>query len=102
MDHIVELIRNAPVEKATTEKAQIVLIYRDRTDNTFVRYNSVKKAEKEYAKLKAAWLLREEAKPLYDLDGDMFVCTVDLTSLAAVCYVDLAKHAKFVPWKAPE
>lgn len=103
MENIVNLIRNTPVEKAPTEKAQIVLVYNSLQQPTIMRFNSVKKAEKEYEKLKKAWTRHKSdggSLPA-DVDGDMFVATVDLSTLATTCFVDLAKHAKFVPWQAP-
>jgi len=100
MDNIVDLIRNAPVEQqppTPTEKAQIVIFYTSPQQPTIVRYNTTKKAEKELDKLKSKWRKRDSADPIHDVDGDMFICTVDLTQVACVCYVDHAKRAKFVP-----
>lgn len=115
MSHILELAREhmknnttAPVPPAPTEKAQIGLVYSTPQMPTIVRFNSVKKAMKFYTALHKAWAAYKEwaigswagKKPppvLFMFDGDMFDCTVDLSQLACVNFVDIEKRFKFIP-----
>lgn len=101
MDNIVDLIRNAPVEQqpTPTEKAQIVIMFTSPQPPAIPRYASVKKGEKEFAKLKKAWdLCKVGAGPhLHDMSGDMYICTIDLTQIAVICFINHAERNKFVP-----
>lgn len=81
-----------------TEKAQIVIIYTSPQQPTVMRYNTTKKAEKEYKTVVKAWGSQSQGS-LHDIDADMFIATIDLSQVACVCYVDHAKRAKFVPFQ---
>lgn len=94
-------------EPTPTEKSQIVVNYTFASPAPVFRFNSVKKGEKEFAKLKNAWSaysdwMYQQAKGKkpsrhHDVDGDMFVSTIDLACIACLSFVDLPKRAKFIP-----
>ncbi len=90
---------NQTAPPTPTEKAQLVLLYATTQHVTIARFSSVKKAEKAHKAIVDAWDRHKmKAGPaLFDIDGDMFVCTVDLSQVACISYVDHAKLAKFVP-----
>jgi hypothetical protein len=84
----------------STEKSQIVVSYNVAVPALVLRFNSVKKGKKEYIKLVEAWALykAKNSDPyLHDVDGDMFISTIDLWAMATVSFVDHAKRAKFIP-----
>jgi hypothetical protein len=95
--NIIDIIKENTMDQPTpTEKAQIVVMFTYGATNIF-RFNTVKKAEKEYAKLLKAWSNSNTAGKQHAVDGDMFVGAVDLYQITSVCIVDHAKRAKFVP-----
>jgi len=97
--NIVDIMReqmNQPAPPTPTEKAQIVFVYTTPQQPTVMRYNTTKKAEKEYKAVVKAWGSQSQGS-LRDIDADMFIATIDLSQVACICYVDHAKRAKFVP-----
>ena len=113
MSHILDIAREQMMQPAPTplptptEKSQIVIHYGTPHPSLVCRFNSVKKGEKEYAKLRKAWdkwqvvkfggPAKEYSGRLHDIDGDMFITTVDLAAMASINFVDHAKQAKFIP-----
>jgi hypothetical protein len=96
--NIVDIIKEQQVndQPTPTEKAQIVVMYTYGATNIF-RFNSVKKGEKEYKSLLAAWKQYSSGVQHHDVDGDMFVGRIDLAHVVSICFVDHAKRAKFTP-----
>ncbi len=80
-----------------TEKAQIVIVFSSTPQNLVLRFASVKKAEKEHAKLLKAWGSMTSSSRLHKIDGDMFISTVDLFHVTAVSLVDHKIAGKFIP-----
>lgn len=90
------------VTPAPTEKSQIVVAYTSPQPTLVVRFSSVKKGEKEFDSLKKAWgkwvsRYNDDMPRLYDINGDMFITTVDMYNVASVSFVDHVKRAKFTP-----
>lgn len=79
-----------------TEKAQIVIMFTYGNQNIF-RFSTTKRAEKECKALLEAWKKVGPDSKQHNVNGDMFVGTVDLYQVASICYVDHAKRNKFVP-----
>jgi hypothetical protein len=100
--NIIDLIKEQhPVTENTpvpTEKAQIVVLYTSGATNIF-RYNTVKKAQKEYDTIWNGWekYFVKQGPRLRDVDADMFSGIIDFTQLTSVCLVDHAKRNKFIP-----
>ena len=91
---------------APTEKAQIVIAYISPQAGPIFRFNSVKKGEREFKALKAAWIAQRTwtggnkmPARMHDVDGDMFISTIDLSQIACISFVDLTKRSKFVPFQ---
>lgn len=89
---------------APTEKSQVVVTGTG-VQNVF-RFNSVRKGEREYKALLAAWDKRmswtgdgRQPKRLHHVDGDMYVGTVDLGTTLSVCFVDIDKRMSFRPYQ---
>lgn len=106
--NIVDLIKEQHVndQPTPTEKSQIVIYWVHPSPNLVARFNSLKKGERAYDKLKKEWstwrtAMLEGAKKfppqLVDIDGDMFITTIDLSQIAAINFIDHAKRAKFIP-----
>lgn len=101
--NIVDLIKEQHVndQPTPTEKSQIVIYWVHPSPNLVARFNSLKKGEKEYDKLKKAWskwaVNVQDDHMMHDIDGDMFITTIDLSQIAAINFIDHAKRAKFIP-----
>ncbi len=80
-----------------TEKAQIVIMFSGVGQNVVVRFATLKKAEKEHAKLIKAWSAPNTSNKLHTIAGDMFATTVDLYSVINVSMVDHKIAGKFIP-----
>lgn len=107
MDHILNLLQeqnmNTQPAPAVTERAQITMATTSQ-QTLICRFNSVKKGEAAYEKLCAAWLDWKEGPPervtaLHVIKHDMFVSTIDLSTLVLVNFVDHNKRDKFVPFQ---
>lgn len=97
---------NQPTPPEPTEKAQIAVVLTTPQPPPVFRFNSLKKAEKEYKALKAAWIKQRTwdggnkvPARMHDVDGDMFISTIDLTQIACMSFVDIAKRTKFIPYQ---
>lgn len=92
---------NEPTQPTPTEKFQIVIVWVTPQPPNVQRFNSVKKGIKEFEALRKAWAKWcgdvQHDHLLHDIDGDMFFSCIDLSQIAQVSYVDLAKRAKFIP-----
>ncbi len=95
--NVVDVIKENQSVPQITEKAQIMVQFSAGSHIIF-RFNSLKKAEKEYKVLAAAWKKVGPGKQVHDVDGDMFIGTVDLYSITNICFTDIAKRMKFVPF----
>jgi hypothetical protein len=93
--------QSQPKPPEPTERAQIVINYNFAAAPIVFRFNDAKRAEKEYRRLYKQWLAWPGAnvERLFEVNADMFIGSVDLSSIACVAFVDLKKHAKFVPWQ---
>ena len=92
--NIVDIIQEQHVNQPTpTEKAQVLVTFASNAQVMF-RFNTVKKAEKEYKALLAAWKNNDK---FHLVHGDMFDGVVDLYSVLYICFVDHSVVAKFVP-----
>lgn len=84
-------------EPTPTEKAQIVVTY-STGHGTIYRFSTVKKGEKEYKMLLKEWHAAGSLEnALHEINGDMFIGTVDLAAVVGVAFIDHAKRNKFVP-----
>jgi hypothetical protein len=105
MPHILELMagqmnQQEPTQQEPTEKSQIVVMYGGATNTVILRFSSLKKGQQEHVALKKAWKLWHktgDSASLHDVNGDMFVSTVNLSSIEAISFVDHKKRAKFIP-----
>lgn len=98
--NIIDIIKEQKVNEQSqpqpTEKAQFVVHYTYGATIVF-RFNTVKKGEKEYKALLTAWKNNATTFKTHAVDADMFIGTVDLSSIVGICFVDHAKRAKFIP-----
>jgi len=101
--NIVDVIQEQAMNQPTpTEKSQLLVTFASNAQIMF-RFNSVKKGEKERDKLIKAWDMSKarggigQGPALHHVSADMFSGDVDLTKVLYVCFVDHAKHAKFIP-----
>jgi hypothetical protein len=96
--NIIDVIKEQTMndQPTPTEKAQIVIMFTCGANNIF-RFNTAKKAEKEYQSLLTAWKKSAPDGGYHSIAADMFAGTVDLWQVTSVCYVDHAKRNKFVP-----
>lgn len=102
--NIIDLIKEQTKmndQPTPTERSQIVINFSSPSPTLVMRFSSVKKGEKEYDRLKKAWGKWssdiQSDHTLHDIDGDMFIATVDLSCTATIAFVDHAKRAKFIP-----
>ena len=82
-----------------TEKSQIVISWNNPSQALVIRFSSVKKGQKEYKEFYRAWekWAGNQSVRLHNVEGDMFVAIVDLSSITSIAFVDHSIRAKFVP-----
>lgn len=101
--HILDMIQEQQMVRPPepTERSQIGIMSGHGYHN-IVRFSTLKKGEKEYKALKAAWSkYRNSGRSngaLHDIAGDMHITTVDLDAIVAISFVDIAKRVKFIPF----
>ena len=95
-----------PVPVTPTEKAQISIVWTTPQPPCQARFATLKKGKAEFAALKKAWQKwltweGETKQPiqLHDIDGDMFITTIDLSAIQSINFIDIEKRSKFIPYQ---
>ncbi len=90
---------NQPAQQPTPDEVAQIVITTDVGGGARVisRFRTLKKAERELAKLLKAWGNCIGVKDIYYIDGDMWGDHIDLSHVVGASLIDWKKRDKFIP-----